>query len=164
MPEIAPTRRVVRIGIFDLDLSARQLRKNGIRVKLQDQPFEILALLVHRPGEVVTREELRQKLWAAGTFVDFDQSLNAAIKRLRDALDDSAESPRFIETLPRQGYRFIAPVERPEGVYKPLTGLRNRVRYIRGRAGFGGIACGVGGVQCGGVASPVARPAECRTY
>jgi len=93
-----------------VDLRSGEVRKHGLKVKLQDQPFQVLALLLQHPGDVVTREELRQKLWSADTFVDFDVGLNTAIKRLRDALADSAESPRYIETLPRKGYRFIAAV------------------------------------------------------
>jgi TolB-like protein/Tfp pilus assembly protein PilF len=92
-------------------LRARELRKGGIRIRLQEQPFEILAAMLERPGEVVTREELRQRLWPAGTFVDFEHSLNAAIKRLRFALGDDADNPRFVETLHRRGYRFIATVD-----------------------------------------------------
>jgi TolB-like protein/DNA-binding winged helix-turn-helix (wHTH) protein len=94
-----------------VDLRLGEVRKHGLRVKLQDQPFKVLALLMEHSGDVVTREELRQKLWPSDTFVDFDVGLNTAIKRLRDALADSAESPRYIETLPRKGYRFIAAVE-----------------------------------------------------
>ena len=94
-----------------MDLRLGEVRKHGLRVKLQDQPFKVLALLMQHSGDVVTREELRQKLWPSDTFVDFDVGLNTAIKRLRDALADSAESPRYIETLPRKGYRFIAAVE-----------------------------------------------------
>jgi len=104
--------RRVRFGAFEVDLGSGELRKHGVKIKLQDQPFQILALLLERPGEVVTRDELQHKLWAADTFVDFDTGLNTAIKRLRDALGDSAESPRFVETLPRRGYRLIASVER----------------------------------------------------
>jgi DNA-binding winged helix-turn-helix (wHTH) protein len=89
------------------------LRKSGRRIRLQEQPFQILALLLERPGEVVTREEVRQKLWAADTFVDFDHSLNTAIKKVREALGDSASSPRYVETIARRGYRFLAPVEWP---------------------------------------------------
>ena len=100
-----------RFGTFEVDLRARELRKAGVRIRLQDQPFEILAVMLERPGDVVTREELRQKLWPAGTFVDFEHSLNAAIKRLRAALGDDADNPRFVETLHRRGYRFIAAVE-----------------------------------------------------
>jgi TolB-like protein/Tfp pilus assembly protein PilF len=102
---------IKRFGIFEVDLRARELRKGGIRIRLQDQPFEILAAMLERPGEIVTRDELRERLWPAGTFVDFDHSLNAAIKRLRAALGDDADNPRFVETLHRRGYRFIAAVE-----------------------------------------------------
>jgi DNA-binding winged helix-turn-helix (wHTH) protein len=103
--------RRTRFGAFEVDLLSGEVYKHGIRLKLQDQPFHVLALLLEHPGEVVTREELRQKLWAADTFVDFDTGLNSAIKKLRDVLGDSAEEPRYIETLPRRGYRFIAPVQ-----------------------------------------------------
>ena len=111
MPTPAPASRAVRFGAFEADLSSGELRKHGLRIKLQDQPFQILAMLLDRPGEVLTREELHQKLWPTDTFVDFDHGLNNAINRLRDALNDSAEAPRFIETLPRRGYRFISQVE-----------------------------------------------------
>jgi Tol biopolymer transport system component/DNA-binding winged helix-turn-helix (wHTH) protein len=100
----------LRFSSFELDLRARELRKFGTRIKLQDQPFQILALLLEKPGEIVTREELRDRLWPADTFVDFDHSLNSAIKKLRQALNDDPDVPRFIETLPRRGYRFIAPL------------------------------------------------------
>jgi len=100
-----------RFGSFETDMRAGELRKHGVRIRLQTQPFQILGMLLERPGEVVTREELRQALWPGGTFVDFDHGLNNAINRLREALGDSAESPRFLETLPRRGYRFIAAVE-----------------------------------------------------
>ena len=99
-----------RFGVFEVDLRAAELRKRGVRIKLQDQPFHILSLLLDNPGEIVTREELRQKLWPAHTFVDFDRSLNKAIAKLRSALGDSAESPRYVETIPRHGYRFLPPV------------------------------------------------------
>ncbi len=99
-----------RFGIFEVDLRAGELRRSGYRVKLQEQPFQVLAQLLERPGEVVTREDLRNHLWPADTFVDFDHSLNAAIRRLRDALGDSAENPTFVETVARRGYRFLAPV------------------------------------------------------
>ena len=108
----APTRtRRTRFGAFEVDSRSGELYKHGIRLKLQDQPFQVLALLLEHAGDVVTREELRQKLWPADTFVDFDTGLNSAIKKLRDVLADSAEEPRYIETLPRRGYRFIAHVE-----------------------------------------------------
>lgn len=102
--------RMIRFGHFEVDQRAGELRRNGVRVKLQEQPFQILALLLERSGEVVTREELQGRLWPADTFVDFDHSLNAAVRRLRDALGDSAENPRFVETVARRGYRFLAPV------------------------------------------------------
>ncbi|HWY42721.1 MAG TPA: winged helix-turn-helix domain-containing protein [Candidatus Sulfotelmatobacter sp.] len=107
--------RKVRFGAFDIDLRLGQLHKHGIRLKLQDQPFQVLALLLERPGDLVTREEFRQKLWPADTFVDFDTGLNSAIKKLRDVLGDSAEKPRYIGTLPRRGYRFMARVENGNG-------------------------------------------------
>ena len=109
---------LIRFGDYVADLNSFELRKHGIRLKVQDQPFQILKLLLERPGQLVTREELRVSLWTESTFVDFDAGLNAAIRRLRDVLNDSAESPRYIETLPRHGYRFIAHVERvlaPQG-------------------------------------------------
>jgi DNA-binding winged helix-turn-helix (wHTH) protein len=101
---------IFRFGVFEADLRSGELRKRGAQIKLQYQPFQILVALLNRPGELVTREELRQQLWPADTFVDFDHSLNAAVKRLRDALGESAGAPVFIETLARRGYRFIAPV------------------------------------------------------
>ena len=101
---------VIHFGVFEADLRAGELRRNGSKVKLQEQPFQILAMLLERPEEIVTREELRARLWSADTFVDFDHGLNSAIRRLRDALGDSAENPSFVETLGRRGYRFIAPV------------------------------------------------------
>src|SRR5438034_2081812 len=107
--------RVLRFGTFEVDLRAGELRKQGVRIKLQEQPFRVLTLLLQRPGEVVTREELRSSTWPADTFVDFDSSLNTSINKLREALGDSADNPRFIETLPRRGYRFIAPVTGVDG-------------------------------------------------
>ena len=101
---------VTRFGVFELDLRSRELHKQGIKIRLQGQPVEILVLLLQRPGEIVSREELQKKLWPADTFVDFEQGLNNAMKRLRAALDDNAETPHFIETLPRRGYRFIGAV------------------------------------------------------
>ena len=107
----AANARLYRFGIYEADLRSGELRKNGAKLKLQEQPFQVLAMLLERPGEVVTREELRQRLWPADTFVDFDHSLNTAINKLRDALGDQAANPRFIETLAKRGYRFIAPVQ-----------------------------------------------------
>jgi DNA-binding winged helix-turn-helix (wHTH) protein len=113
-PDNSPGR-IARFGTFELDLAAGELRKNGAKLRLQEQPFQVLALLLDRAGEVVTREELREKLWPADTFVDFDHSLNTAVNKLRETLGDSASSPRYIETLARRGYRFIAPVLSSEG-------------------------------------------------
>src|SRR5438270_4229660 len=110
LPQTNQAGRIVRFGIFEVDLAAGELRKGGARVRLQEQPFQVLAYLLQHPGEIVTREELRQKLWPADTFVDFDHSLNTAVHKVREALGDSASSPRYVETLARRGYRFIAPV------------------------------------------------------
>src|SRR5689334_17719607 len=103
--------RIVRFGPFEADLHTRELRKHGLKLKVQDQPFQVLAMLLAQPGELVTREEIHSRLWPRDTFTDFDHGLNAAVRRLRDALNDNAEAPRFVETLPRRGYRFIASVE-----------------------------------------------------
>ena len=104
---------MLRFGTFEVDPRAGELRKSGVKVRIQEKPFQILEALLEHPGEVVTREELHQRLWPPDTFVDFDGSLNAATNKLREALGDSADNPRFVETLPRRGYRFIAPVEKP---------------------------------------------------
>jgi len=106
-----PAPKVFRFGVLELDLRAGELRKHGVRVKLQEQPFQVLSVLLEHAGEVVTKDELRQRIWPSDTFVDFDHGLHSAITRLREALGDSSETPRFIETLPRRGYRFIAPVQ-----------------------------------------------------
>src|SRR5690349_15543911 len=111
MSTLSSQRQRFRFGVFEFDAVSGELRKQGIKVRLQGQPVEILGMLLARPGEVIAREELQKHLWQADTFVDFERSLNAAIKRLRAALGDSAETPRFIETLARRGYRFIAPVD-----------------------------------------------------
>jgi len=104
-------RGPIRFGIFEADLLAGELRKKGVRVKLQEQPFQILAALLEHPREVLTREELRKRLWPSDVVVDFDSGLNRAMNRLREALGDDADSPQFIETLPQRGYRFLADVE-----------------------------------------------------
>jgi DNA-binding winged helix-turn-helix (wHTH) protein len=101
----------VRFGLYELDRDARELRRRGVLIRLQDQPFRVLAILTGRPGEIVTREQLQQQIWGKETFVDFDQSLNKAVNRIREALNDEADSPQYIETVPRRGYRFIAPIE-----------------------------------------------------
>ena len=106
----AGVRDTLRFGVFAVDRKTGELRRNGVKVRLQDQPLQILLTLLERPGEVVTREELRGRLWPDDTFVDFEHSINTAVRRLRDALGDSAENPRFVETVARKGYRFLAPV------------------------------------------------------
>jgi DNA-binding winged helix-turn-helix (wHTH) protein len=110
MPQDRPAG-TFRFGIYEADPGTGELRKSGLRMRVQEQPFQVLLALLARPGEVVTREQLRQALWPADTFVDFDHSLNTVINKLREALSDSASNPRFIETLARRGYRFLAPVE-----------------------------------------------------
>jgi len=116
MPDPRPaTTEPLRFGVFEIDPSARELRKHGVRIKLQDQPFAVLLVLLEKPGQVVTKEELQQRLWPADTFVEFDKGIYNAMKRLRETLGDEAETPRYIETLPRRGYRFIAPVARRDG-------------------------------------------------
>ncbi len=129
----APSQ-VTCFGAFKVKLRSAELYKNGVKVKLQRQPFEILAILLESPGEVITREELRQRLWPADTFVDFEQSLNTAIMRLRQALEDSADNPHFIETLPRHGYRFIAPVDCAQAATEPQIQGPNSDRQARSPA------------------------------
>jgi len=137
---------VVRFGVFEVDLRAAELRKHGVRIKLQEQPFQILSLLIDRQGEVVTREELRHRLWPDHTFVDFDRSLNKAMTKLRSALCDSAESPRYIETLYRRGYRLLAPVT--------FQAERPRTHILASAAKSKGLP------SHGLAASPAARPSE----
>jgi TolB-like protein/DNA-binding winged helix-turn-helix (wHTH) protein/Flp pilus assembly protein TadD len=144
MPESHPVAERLRFGVFELDLRAGELRKHGLRVRLQEQPFQVLAMLLEHSGEVVTREELQKKLWPADTFVDFDHGLNKAINKIRDALGDSAESPRFVETVARRGYRFLAevkvsdaaPVRSPELATQadPATKLQERPDLLGQRA------------------------------
>jgi len=111
MPPSNHEARLLRFGVFEINLAAGELRKNGARIRLQEQPFQVLTTLLQNAGQVVTRENLRETIWPADTFVDFDHSLNTAVNKIREALGDSASSPRFVETLARRGYRFIAPVD-----------------------------------------------------
>src|SRR3954466_170993 len=111
MSERAGSESLFHFGVFELDLRAGELRKRGIRIKIQEQPLQILGLLIDCPGEVVTREQIQKKLWDGDTFVDFDNAINSAIRKMRDALGDTSENPRFVETVARRGYRFIAPVD-----------------------------------------------------
>jgi DNA-binding winged helix-turn-helix (wHTH) protein/Tol biopolymer transport system component len=126
MPDPQPLSGLVRFGEFQLDLEAAELLTNGQKFILQGQPFQVLTLLIQRPGELVTREEIRKRLWPCDTFVDFDHSLNKAVNRLREALGDSAENPQFVQTVPRRGYRFIARVQ----VIGPSTGQEWAAQHI----------------------------------
>src|SRR5882762_7002568 len=133
----------VRFGPFEIDVQNRGLTHSGEKVKLQDKPFQILMLLVAEPGKLVTREELRRSLWPANTFVDFEAGLNTAIRKLRDALQDEAKAPRFVETVQRYGYRFIAPLgavvsgqENPEATAGVAPTSPGRVRFLLALAGI----------------------------
>ena len=133
---------IIRFGTFELDLSSGELTKNGIKVKLQDQPLQILITLLERPGETVTREELRKRLWADDVYVSFEQNLNRAVNKLRDALGDSADNPRFIQTLPRRGYRFIAPTEKAASSTSNLASqaqLQATPKAVESRRGYAGV-------------------------
>src|SRR2546429_9421731 len=121
--QIIRSGRSVRFGQFEMDEHTGELRKEGIKVRLQEQPLQILHILLEHSGEVVTREELRKRVWPSDTFVDFDHGINNAIKRLREALGDSGETPRYIETLPRRGYRFVQNVESREDRIRSLAVL-----------------------------------------
>jgi cholera toxin transcriptional activator len=120
---------LLRFGVFEVHREAGELRKNGARVRLQEQPFQVLVALLENPGKVVTREDLRLKIWPADTFVDFDHSLNTAVNKIREALGDSASSPRFVETLARRGYRFLAPVDGAPSL--PAPSLANSSARVR---------------------------------
>jgi len=154
-----------RFGVYELDLRAGELRRQGLKVKLQEQPFQVLTQLLEKPGEVVTREELRNRLWPADTFVDFDHSLNAAIRRLRDALGDSAENPRFVETVARRGYRFLAPVNSGNGSATQSTAIetpaqpsaRSHIWWIL--AGAGAVVLVLLGLKLGLLLGPHPPPA-----
>ena len=125
MPNPAKNGLRYRFGPFELDCAEGRLSRNGTSVKVQDLPFRLLVMLVERPGEIVTREEVRQHLWPENTFVEFDNSLGVAIRKVRDSLGDDAESPRYVETVPRRGYRFLAPVTM-QGRRSPLVSPRGR--------------------------------------
>ena len=116
VPPASSARRILCFGVFEADLVSGELRKAGVRIRLQDQPFQLLTLLLEHPQEIVSRDEIRAKLWPADTFVDFDHSLNTAVAKIREVLGDSASSPRYIETLAKRGYRFVAPVQATDGV------------------------------------------------
>src|SRR6266576_3743209 len=135
MDDSVRSSRIIRFGIFEADLQTGELHRNGVKVAMQGQPFQVCTLLLEHAGELVTREELRQRIWPEDTFVDFEQALNTAIAKIRLALGDEADNPRFVETLPRRGYRFIGPVAKPssqavapfapKGWFERLTARRN---------------------------------------
>jgi TolB-like protein/DNA-binding winged helix-turn-helix (wHTH) protein len=138
------TPRAVRFGLFEADLRSGELHKNGKRVRIQEQPFKVLAALLDRPGETVTHAELKQRLWPDDTFVDFDHSLATAILKIRSALEDSASRPQYIETVPRHGYRFIAPVELAASDEEPgISPLASAARVIVQRHWGALVAAGV---------------------
>ncbi|HEX6805042.1 MAG TPA: winged helix-turn-helix domain-containing protein [Terriglobales bacterium] len=146
--QLSSSSSIVRFATFEVDLERGELRKNGLKIRLQDQPFQVLALLLKYPGEVVTREELRDSVWPQDTFVDFDHALNTAVKKIRAALGDDADNPRFLETVPRRGYRFIAPLERetataPEPVLISPAPPAPRAETSRTFAIIGVIAVGL---------------------
>src|SRR5271170_3467540 len=122
--------QIVRFGLFEADLKTGELRRGGAKVPLQGQPFQVCAILLSRSGELVTREELRKQVWPEDTFVDFDHALNTAITKIRLALGDEADNPRFVETLPRRGYRFIAPVEGKAAIAEGVAKTRSRFRVV----------------------------------
>src|ERR1700722_20352030 len=127
MAQTSIGRHCIRFAVFELDLESAELRKHGIKIKLQQKPFQILALLLERPGEMVTREELQRRLWSSDVFVDFESGLNNAVKKLRAALGDSAETPRFIETVARHGYRFLVTPQSATGsptAWQPIPPMR----------------------------------------
>ena len=146
MADVERQLRLLRFGNFEADLRSGELRKAGVKLKFGGQPFQVLSILLEHPGEVVTREELQKRLWP-DTFVDVDHNLNTAINKIREVLGDSAESPRFVETLPRRGYRFIGELERPVGpVVEPVVEPVVRVEPDRGsrsRQSWLKIAAGV---------------------
>src|SRR5215472_8828725 len=132
MAEMQASRRITRFSGFEADMQTGELRKNGVKLKLSGQPFQVLAMLLERPGEMVTRKEFQNRLWP-DTFVDFEDNLNTAVNKIREALGDSAEHPRFVETLPRRGYRFIGELERPvEPNVEPAIEPKTTVEPDRG--------------------------------
>src|SRR5262249_40630084 len=123
MHNLRSSHAFLRFGTFDLDRHTGELRRDGARIRMQEQPLQILRILLERPGEIITREELQQRVWPSHTFVDFDHGINNAIKRLREALGDTADTPRYVETIPRRGYRFIGRIEREAARFRSLAVL-----------------------------------------
>jgi DNA-binding winged helix-turn-helix (wHTH) protein len=139
---------IVRFGVFEADLQTGELHKNGMKVPLQGQPFQVFAILLDRSGELVTREELRKRVWPKDTFVDFDHALNTAITKIRVALGDDADNPRFVQTLPRRGYRFIGSVDQPGPQLPPPTAPKGRLGKVTKRSwlGLGTVASIIAGL------------------
>lgn len=143
--------RIFRFGAYELDVRAGELRKNGLKIKLQGQPLQILKLLLEQPGDVITREALRNQLWPADTFVDFDHSLNTAVKRLREVLGDSPDNPRFIETLPRCGYRFIGAVDRAHSGKRSVSDSKEHFEWRRAKGIWIGLGALPLAILCTGI-------------
>jgi len=137
--------QIIRFGKFELDARSGELCSHGLRIRLQEQPFRILLMLLEHPGEVVTREQIRQRLWPDGTFVDFDHSINAAIKRLRDALGESVTRQSYLQTLPRRGYRFIGEIRKPPLKIQAVGRAKEHAELLAGLAsakgGHGLLLC-----------------------
>jgi TolB-like protein/DNA-binding winged helix-turn-helix (wHTH) protein len=134
MIESATLPQVIQFGVYELDVRSQELRKQGVRVKLQSQPLQLLQTLLERPGEIVTRNELQKRIWQSDTFVDFDHGIANAIKRLREALCDTPDNPRFVETIPRKGYRFIATIKNSKGfATEDLSGAKGKKQFSSGR-------------------------------
>ncbi len=144
MDEVNRSAQIVRFGVFEADLQTGELRKNGVRVPLQGQPFQVCAILLSHSGELVSREELRQQVWPEDTFVDFDHALNTAVTKIRIALGDDADNPRFVETLPRRGYRFIGPVDKPSALTGRFKRLPAKARLISVGATLLALVSGIG--------------------
>ncbi len=163
MPGHAQNGGPIRFGAFEVDVAARELRKSGVRIRVQEQPFRVLAMLLARPGEVVTREELQQELWPGEEYGEFDLGLNTAVKKLRQALNDSADSPRWIETVPRVGYRFLGPTA--SDASPPLESPQELVRP-RGRWVLPAGACAlvIAGLVMGWFWGRSEREADARSY
>lgn len=143
MPMPLRSSNLLRFDAFEVDLRAGELFKAGRKIKLQEQPFQVLAMLLERPGDVVTREEMQKRLWPADTFVDFDHSMNTAIKKLRQALGDDKKKPRYVETLPKRGYRFLGKVKRPAAsAIEPASDAARvlKTKAIRGSSWVGRVA------------------------
>jgi len=158
--DAAPTRLIYRFATYEADPATGELRQAGVRLRLPEQPFRVLIMLLERPGELVTREEIRQKLWPADTFVDFDHGLNTVINRLRETLGDSAANPRFIETLARRGYRFLAPVEATGPANAAAAPPAAKIEPINRPAADSGKADGALPALNGRVAAVLTRPED----